>query len=995
MRPNIIKTSLSSALIYVLSFFGSAYAVDINLPGFSGTANHTVTSGFSMRVSDYDCDLYTGYTYTETGIASGVSTIVAGNGQGCALTETTIPYWTDVWGNTASKYNNYQGTQPNADDGSLNFGQGDIFSAKQKIFGSITGSTPDGLGVELSYSASYNPALDITSPAFKKLTSGAETAFEQDFSIYDAYVTGSVDSADGGFVDYQVGRFATNWGEATFIPVGANGLVTNALDLSKIRGPGASIREALMPTEQITISTDANGLSLEGYYQFQAKQVQVDPSGTFFGSDFIGKGSGSLYAGGAFDYETAGGNTCNLSAQTSLLCDATALATSRARATSTLNQLDDAYTDLLDNSSGLTLAASQFAGITFGSEAGDQGLGSDLQDNLVLTAGNATLGIAAGTNETASTQTGAGTEVLYSAGAAGFAASLADISAGDFYGDLQRAGVEILPHAQKHVYAEDGGEYGFRVGTYLDDVGTGVDLSFYYANYHSKAPYVRIMGQQNMFAGDYYALMRATVTDAFGFYAVHPQLGVLDGALRTNGGDDLYTAIKDVAYGGTVCSAVFGGPAGASTINALTGSSLTKYTITDQQKALYMARTFGTSIDGERALIHNSAACSATADGADLASGGGGTLNDTNFALEVTATGILAAITPLNNARYQFIYPEDNQILGASFSTNVGSTVVQGEVAFRPDFPLATPASSQINQIADASGATQMLNWVAYTGLNALGTNTNRGLTGDATDATGDQLQALLYLTKAGTDLATGDSNGYSNAVRDFKRSSLPEISQATVTAGDYYSTPFIEYDVLSLDVGTTTSFTASDPVTVGLGADSAAFITEIAMVQINDLDNTNGYVARGGYSASGDAPAKCMGAVGTTMTPAAGTAAVASLGASIHDGLFGNGGFCEEQPGADERSFSYRLVGTATYNNFNNTRWALSPNFAFAHDPRGYGPSSLGGFVEDRMSLSLGVNATSGGTAIGLSYVNYMGDARVGGGTDKDYITASISHSF
>ena len=56
--------------------------------------------------------------------------------------------------------------------------------------------------------------------------------------------------ADGNFVDYQIGRFATNWGEATFIPVGANGLVTNALDLSKLRGPGATIREALMPTEQ-------------------------------------------------------------------------------------------------------------------------------------------------------------------------------------------------------------------------------------------------------------------------------------------------------------------------------------------------------------------------------------------------------------------------------------------------------------------------------------------------------------------------------------------------------------------------------------------------------------------------------------------------------------------------------------------------------------------------------------------------------------------------
>ena len=50
----------------------------------------------------------------------------------------------------------------------------------------------------------------------------------------------------------------------------------------------------------------------------------------------------------------------------------------------------------------------------------------------------------------------------------------------------QCAGVEILPDAQKHVYADDGGEWGIRLGTYLDDVGTGVDFS-YYANYHSKA----------------------------------------------------------------------------------------------------------------------------------------------------------------------------------------------------------------------------------------------------------------------------------------------------------------------------------------------------------------------------------------------------------------------------------------------------------------------------------------------------------------------------
>ena len=109
--------------------------------------------------------------------------------------------------------------------------------------------------------------------------------------LYDAYVTGSADMPDGNFIDYQIGRFATNWGEATFIPVGANGLVTNALDLSKLRGPGASIREALMPTEQITLSSQANGLNVEMYYQFDSKEVQLDPSGTYFGSDFAGKGS--------------------------------------------------------------------------------------------------------------------------------------------------------------------------------------------------------------------------------------------------------------------------------------------------------------------------------------------------------------------------------------------------------------------------------------------------------------------------------------------------------------------------------------------------------------------------------------------------------------------------------------------------------------------------------------------------------------------------------
>ena len=112
------------------------------------------------------------------------------------------------------------------------------------------------------------------------------------------------------------------------------------------------------------------------------------------------------------------------------------------------------------------------------------------------------------------------------------------------------------------------------------------------------------------------------------------------------------------------------------------------------------------------------------------------------------------------------------------------------------------------------------------------------------------------------------------------------------MTAGNYNSTAFIEYDVLSIDVGTTTSFTASDPITVSLGADSAAFLTEVAMVQINELDNTRGYVARGGFSASGDNPLTCAGVTGGSITNTPGLAGIQSLGASHVDALFGNGGY-------------------------------------------------------------------------------------------------------
>ena len=80
--------------------------------------------------------------------------------------------------------------------------------------------------------------------------------------------------------------------------------------------------------------------------------------------------------------------------------------------------------------------------------------------------------------------------------------------------------------------------------------------------------------------------------------------------------------------------------------------------------------------------------------------------------------------------------------------------------------------------------------------------------------------------------------------IKDFKRSSLPAISLATVAAGDYYTTPYIEYDVWTATLGTTTTFTVT-LITAALQADSTALLTEVGMVSVPDLNYALGGINR------------------------------------------------------------------------------------------------------------------------------------------------------
>jgi hypothetical protein len=408
-------------------------------------------------------------------------------------------------------------------------------------------------------------------------------------------------------------------------------------------------------------------------------------------------------------------------------------------------------------------------------------------------------------------------------------------------------------------------------------------------------------------------------------------------------------------------------------------------------------------------------------------------------------------------ATVQFVYPEDNQLFGASFNTNVDGTTVQGEVSYRPDFKLGTGVGDQVNQISDASGSSLALTLFAIE-------------SGQTT-----MHDSVMFQTLEGTvNAVTGSSTGMNDLVQNIQRSSLPDISAAATAANqaDYRSNAWIEYDTWSFDLGTTTLFSPSSEVAQSIGADSAVFLTELGAVYINGMNNKqNGFVARNGFN-EGSGEFLCLGiyqdltqtqrdtistnmialgytnfnidynlmdvstyrklatsgtshsrggvnlaagsplttgdiinSSGAAITGVEGTnffnkvtniAGVTNLGSSIVDAIFGNGNYCEDQMGADNLSMTYRLIGSATYNNINNSRWSMSPNFAWAHDFYGYGPSSLGGFVPGKQSLSLGINLDKGdGLRVGFNYVTQLGELTENTGTDRDYVSANVSYAF
>jgi hypothetical protein len=1190
IKKNIIALTSFVIAISMMSITTS-FSQQFSFGMFDGNLNTTISSGFQMRASDRNCNNLRGFTYSET--LDPTNILVTGTGEGCAKKIQ------DPYGNTAVDF--FEIGNANSDDGNMNYDNGDIFSATQQLYSEFNGYTEQGMGLSLSFVASYNPGLSFHKPTYAPFTAESKKEYQEDITLLNAYITTSAELGSDMYGDFTIGRQVTNWGEATFLPIGI-GATINALDVAKLRSPGSSIKEALMPTEQFTAAVDlGNGLGLEAYYQFSASEYKLDAASSFFGSEIIGKGGKNL-VDSVYDKEIAGPSGCpiTLTGLDADACNAALIASSR-----TIQGVQDhdiiylANTNLkslASSTDGIALLAAAAGDITttvYGdSAAGTTNLVSNpvsvWSDNLTqtfhgafLAAGSPTTGVLAGFTADSVTCASGTTNGIGALGFAGCAntvnpgyvvGTVAGITAVNSAVGLQLTGSRLDAHltntygnlldvmpanqlktfatvtfqkdADFEVKARDTGQFGLALRGYADDVMGGVDWSIHGNKFHSKTPYVRVKGKGGLYSGDVLGIFnRISAQDI-------DHNGTLDSfqsATTAVSEQKIYNSLRNAYYSGGVCNAAIGGPLGSAYMNridptgsllstakqtsaavAANGSKWTAFDVTTEQKRL--ARQ--DSVDGWEDLIngeyvHNAAKCAATATALTTASAGAAAvgLQDTalniHAALEEQGNLLIAALTPLNATTYQIIYPEDLTSLGISGSTTYNGTAIQLEVNYRPDFPLATAVGDQIGQLADVNGAYNMLDMYAYNTIAGLGNsnsdNYNSGCTdenGTATDVLcnedGDLLSSeiasafftaseamshgpanviapleghdpteagtLAFLNAIGTSIATGNDyefvndagaqmfqtwlgstnsgNGlayaagafrkaifdgayqtaavtagvsaadaasdttlggdyvaaaannplvagaYWGALMNFNRSSLPAIALAD-TVDDYYSTPFIKYDVWTIDVGTTTSFNASHPVTNMLGADSSVLLTEWGVVTVHDMDDAkNGYVARNGFQ-GGIGGDKCLGGLGALLGgddpfTFGATTALTHLGAGMADGLFGNGKYCEAQNGADATALTYRVIGSATYNNLQNTSWSMSPRFTWSHDPMGYAPASIGGFAEGRASLSLGVGFNKGsGVAVSLNYVNQLGDAMENTSNDKDYISASVSYAF
>jgi hypothetical protein len=125
--------------------------------------------------------------------------------------------------------------------------------------------------------------------ALQRVTTGAQ--------MLDMYVVVKFDVGQDVPVDLRIGRQVLSLGESTFLPNGIN--VVNPVDLSKLRSPGAELKEAFLPVNMVKASIGlTKNVTLEPFWLFEFRRNELEPAGTYFSTnDFVSRGGSQVFLG--------------------------------------------------------------------------------------------------------------------------------------------------------------------------------------------------------------------------------------------------------------------------------------------------------------------------------------------------------------------------------------------------------------------------------------------------------------------------------------------------------------------------------------------------------------------------------------------------------------------------------------------------------------------------------------------------------------------------
>ena len=169
----------------------------------------------------------------------------------------------------------------NSDDGNLNFERGSPYSTALKVTHDFA-LKYQNFGVFARGTYFHDFTLDNKSTSTASgFTPSAKDRVDNNINLLDAFVYGNFKSFGQRNLNVRLGQQVVSWGESTFLLNSIN--VINPVDVSKLRIPGAELKEGLLPTPMIWASQDiADGVSLEGFYAFKRGETKLDPRGTFF-----------------------------------------------------------------------------------------------------------------------------------------------------------------------------------------------------------------------------------------------------------------------------------------------------------------------------------------------------------------------------------------------------------------------------------------------------------------------------------------------------------------------------------------------------------------------------------------------------------------------------------------------------------------------------------------------------------------------------------------